>query len=104
MTDLLRVTLTRDDRLQPIIRSGLVAAFDLQACDQARTYGSVRSQLIHVSVQKSTRTTCPRSSAGPSGAELSHSVAPPSEGMCRHPNTVIYRNDRNAARISSVKS
>jgi hypothetical protein len=33
-------------------------------------------------------TTCPRSSAGPSGSELSHSVAPPSEGMCIRPNTV----------------
>src|ERR687894_1929987 len=38
---------------------------------------------MHVSVQKSTRTTCPRNLARPSGAELSHSAAPPSEGMCR---------------------
>src|SRR5215218_9693692 len=51
-------------------------------------YGSVRSQLMQVSVQKSTRTTWPRSSAGPSGLELSHSVAPPSEGMCTWANTV----------------
>src|SRR5918997_303414 len=53
------------------------------ARDHARTYGSWRSQLMHVSVQKSTRTTCPRNLARPSGAELSHSAAPPSEGMCR---------------------
>src|SRR5215213_3083911 len=51
-------------------------------------YGSVRSQLMQVSVQKSTRTTWPRSSAGPSGSESSHSVAPPSEGMCTWANTV----------------
>jgi hypothetical protein len=35
------------------------------------------------------RTTWPRSSAGPSGPELSHSVVPPSEGMCGRSNTVI---------------
>src|SRR5688572_15595640 len=51
-------------------------------------YGSVRSQLMQVSVQKSTRITWPRSSAGPSGSESSHSVAPPSEGMCTWANTV----------------
>src|SRR5215217_8801698 len=51
-------------------------------------YGSVRSQLMQVSVQKSTRTTWPRRSAGPSGSESSHSVAPPSEGMCTWANTV----------------
>src|SRR4051794_39260419 len=46
---------------------------------------------MHVNVQKSTRTTCPRSSAGPSGSELSHVVAPSSEGMCRRrrSNTLI---------------
>src|ERR671914_165724 len=37
---------------------------------------------MHVHVQKFTRTTCPRSSAGPSGSELSQAVAPPSDGMC----------------------
>src|SRR5215213_1579058 len=51
-------------------------------------YGSVRSQLMQVRVQKSTRTTWPRRSAGPSGSESSHSVAPPSEGMCTLANTV----------------
>ena len=47
---------------------------------------SVRSQLMQVYVQKSTRTTLPRRSAAMSGGELSHPVAPskpgrrPSEG------------------------
>ena len=36
-----------------------------------------------------TTTTRPCSSAGPSGSELSHSVAPPSEGMCTRANTDI---------------
>ena len=58
---------------------------------------------MHVSVQKFTSTTRPRSSAGPSGSELSHSVAPPSGGMCRRRNAV-YRSDRNAARTSVAKS
>ena len=44
---------------------------------------------MQVSVQKSTSTTWPRSSAGPSGSELSHSVAPPSEGMYTRANTDI---------------
>src|SRR5215211_4806273 len=57
-----------------------------------------------VSVQKSTRTTWPRSSAGPSGSESSHSVAPPSAGMCRGSTTVTYRSDLNAARTSSENS
>ena len=57
--------------------------------DHARTYGSWRSQLMHVHVQKFTRTTWPRSSAGPSGSELSHAVAPPSEGMCTCANTAV---------------
>src|SRR5690348_16066657 len=43
---------------------------------QARTYGSVRSQLTHVNVQKSTRTTLPRSPAAVSGAELIQALAP----------------------------
>src|SRR6185436_14796006 len=45
----------------------------------ARTYGSVRSQLMQVYVQKSTRTTLPRSSAAVSRGELSQAVAPSSE-------------------------
>src|SRR6266508_4255959 len=48
---------------------------------------------MHVSVQKSTRTTWPRSSAEPSGSELGHPVAPPSEGVRRPSNTLIYRSD-----------
>src|SRR5437016_7998080 len=45
----------------------------------ARTYGTVRSQLMHVYVQKSTRTTLPCRSAAVSGGELSHAVAPTRE-------------------------
>src|SRR6267143_2346203 len=45
-----------------------------------RTWGSERSQLMQVYVQKSTRTTFPRRSALVSGCELSHPVAPPREG------------------------
>ena len=67
------------------------------ACDHARMYGSWRSQLMHVQVQKFTRTTRPRSSAGPSGSELSHAVAPPSEGRCTCASTAIYPSDRVAA-------
>src|SRR5262245_40109263 len=37
---------------------------------------------MHVSVQKFTRTTRPRSPAGSRGSEFSHPVAPSSEGMC----------------------
>src|SRR3954453_17015308 len=44
---------------------------------------------MHVSVQKCTRTTRPPSSAGPSGSEFSHSIAPPSEGMCTCANTML---------------
>src|SRR3954462_2581370 len=44
---------------------------------------------MQVSVQKSTSTTRPRSPAGSSGSEFSHAVAPPSEGTCRRPDTVI---------------
>src|SRR4051794_30705540 len=58
------------------------------ACDQARTYGSVRSQLMQVSVQKSTSTTRPRKSAASSGSELSQADAPASDGMCRRSNTL----------------
>src|SRR3954447_680830 len=46
---------------------------------QARTYGSVRSQLMHVYVRKSTTTTFPRSPSGVSGSEFSHDVAPLNE-------------------------
>src|SRR3954451_20540101 len=46
---------------------------------QARTYGTVRSQLINVYVQKSMRTTLPCSAAAVSGGELSQPVAPRSE-------------------------
>ena len=49
-------------------------------------------------------TTWPRNSAGPSGSELSHSVAPPSGGMRRCSGTFVYRSDRSPARTSSVKS
>ena len=59
------------------------------ARDHARTYGSWRSQLMHVSVQKFTSTTWPRSSAGASGSEPTHPVAPSSEGMCTPENTLI---------------
>src|SRR3954468_3788178 len=38
---------------------------------------------MHVSVQKFTSTTWPRSSVGPSGSELSHPVAPSREA-CAH--------------------
>src|SRR4051812_42967699 len=44
---------------------------------------------MQVSVQKSTRTTRPRSPAGSSGSELSHPVAPPNEGMCSRRNRVV---------------
>src|SRR3954447_11464016 len=50
------------------------------AFDHARTYGSWRSRLVHVSVQKFTSTTWPRSSAGPRGGGGPHSVAPPHRG------------------------
>ena len=60
---------------------------------------------MHVHVQKFTRTTWPRSSAGPSGSELSHAVAPPSEGMCTCANTARrQRSELNAARTSVEKS
>src|SRR5215216_7805691 len=44
---------------------------------------------MHVSVQKFTSTTCPRSSAGPSASELSHPVAPSSEGMWTREKTAM---------------
>ena len=52
---------------------------------QARRYGSVRSQLTQVYVQKSTSTTRPRRSSGVNGSELSHPVAPSNDG--RRPST-----------------
>src|SRR4051794_10922802 len=71
------------------------------ACDHARTYGSWRSQLMHVHVQKFTSTTRPPNSAGPSGSDLSHSVAPPSEGMCTCVNTVVLA--QRAERLADVR-
>ena len=47
---------------------------------QARTYGTVRSQLMHEKVQNWTATTFPRRPAGVSGAVLSQAVAPPRSG------------------------
>jgi hypothetical protein len=41
----------------------------------------VRIQLMHVNVQKSMRTTLPRSPAGESGMELIHAVALSSGGI-----------------------
>src|SRR4051794_25339692 len=52
----------------------------LYASDHARTYGSVRSQLMHVNVQNWTSTTRPRVSSSVSGSELSHAVAAPKPG------------------------
>src|SRR5207247_6932181 len=43
---------------------------------------SVRSQLMHVYVQKSTSTTFPRRPSGVSGSELSQPVAPSNPGRC----------------------
>ena len=51
---------------------------------------------MQVSVQKFTRTTWSRSSAGESGSELSHSVAPPSAGMCTRPDEAIERTPGQA--------
>src|SRR5215831_3718680 len=48
---------------------------------QARTYGSERRQLMQEYVQKSTSTTLPRRPSAVSGAELSHSTAPDSDGI-----------------------
>jgi hypothetical protein len=46
----------------------------------ARTKASVRSQLMQVYVQKSTRTTLPRSPAGVRGKEFNQPVAPSKPG------------------------
>src|SRR5947208_10412433 len=51
----------------------------------ARRYGSVRNQLTHVYVQKSTSTTLPRRPSAVSGGELSHVVAPRSAPNPRSP-------------------
>src|SRR3954447_1320156 len=48
--------------------------------DHARTKASVRSQLMHVYVQKSTRTTFPARPSGVSGEEFSQPVAPSNTG------------------------
>ena len=71
--------------------------------DHPRTYSFLARQLMHVSVQKFTSTTRPRCSAGPSGSELSHPVAP-SRGHVDALEDAIYRSSRNAARISVEKS
>src|SRR5580698_5156613 len=48
---------------------------------QLFTYGKGRSELMHVYVQKSTRTTLPRSDLPFNGAELSQPMSPPRSGM-----------------------
>src|SRR4029450_5643925 len=53
--------------------------------DHARTKASVRSQLMQVYVQKSTRTTLPARPSGVSGDEFSQPVAPSKPG--RRPST-----------------
>ena len=68
----------------------------------ARTYGTVRSQLMQVYVQKSTRTTLPCRSAAVSGPELSHAVARPS--AARSPCFDYLRSDLKPARTSWEKS
>src|SRR2546427_630441 len=60
--------------------SGVCAPITTRPCSrylasQARRYGSVRSQLTQVYVQKSTSTTLPRRPSAVSGGELSHVVA-----------------------------
>src|SRR5690349_21305852 len=55
---------------------------------------------MQVQVQKFTRTTRPRSSAGPSGSELSHSVAPCRDGMCTRPSMVA--SAQRAERLADV--
>src|SRR2546430_1038605 len=65
---------------------------------QARTYGNVRSQLTQVKVQKSTRTTFPRRSAGDNGSELSHAVAPANEAS--PPSTGSFAALALSSRIS----
>src|SRR2546425_10514472 len=60
--------------------SGVCAPITTRPCSrylasQARRYGSVRSQLTQVYVQKSTATTLPRRPSAVSGGEFSHVVA-----------------------------
>src|SRR2546426_12630527 len=60
--------------------SGVCAPITTRPCSrylasQARMYGSVRNQLTHVYVQKSTSTTLPRRPSAVSGGEFSHVVA-----------------------------
>src|SRR5215217_2581483 len=57
---------------------------------------------MHVQVQKFTRTTWSRSSAAPSGSELSHSVAPANEGRCTRSNRVMCSAKRSKARADLV--
>src|ERR671916_1998133 len=54
--------------------------WSLYFSDHARTWGSERSQLMQVYVQKSIRTTFPRNPAAVRGGELSHPFAPAREG------------------------
>ena len=66
---------------------------------------------MHVYVQKSTRTTFPRSSSAASGSELSQPVAPPKRGQSaldgkidlRRVHRRRYLKGRNAARTSVAK-
>src|SRR6266849_3393453 len=60
--------------------SGVCAPITTRPCwrylaSHARRYGSVRNQLTHVYVQKSTSTTLPRRPSAVSGGEFSHVVA-----------------------------
>src|ERR1700749_4132163 len=58
----------------------------------ARSAGSVRSQLMHVNVQKSTSTTLPWRSVGDNGLLFSHSLAPANPGMCPLTGSGAWRN------------
>src|SRR6267142_2950659 len=64
--------------------SGVCTPMTINPCSlyraaHARTYGTVRSQLMQVYVQKSTRTSLPCRSAAVRGGELSQAVAPLSD-------------------------
>src|SRR5579875_3058840 len=53
---------------------------------------------MQVKVQKLIRTTWPRRPAAASGGELTHSVAPPSGGMCSRSDTLAPLADRSERR------
>src|ERR1700733_1082272 len=74
----------------PTITSPLCRYF---AC-QARRYGKVRRQLMHVKVQKSTTTTLPRKSSAPKGLEFNHSTAPRRGGIFFSPSQLVARVTR----------